>query len=154
MRIGKFNGRRLVVRRTNEEWLLKGCLEKAKLSGIPRIWCNDGGTVANKYGYPAETEALLTCAFPDGRWLQILTRIPANKATYSGVASACCRFAEAPDIHPCFDERYGRDKKDAARAAFIAWAQELIPVTPATDPTAVMIETSTITDPVAIQLAS
>ena len=47
-----------------------------------------GGTVANCYGYPAKTDAVIAVAWSDGRVLVMAKRISANKATLSGALSS------------------------------------------------------------------
>lgn len=51
-----------------------------------RAW--HGGGVANKYGYPAETEAMVAVASPTGRVAVWWSRLPANKVTTFGAAFA------------------------------------------------------------------
>lgn len=80
---------RLKVRRVDEvrvgEAARKRSLEK-------RVWCvelDHGGSVANKYGYPASTECALALSDPNGLTVVWLSRAPANKITMRGAAEAC-----------------------------------------------------------------
>lgn len=54
-----------------------------------------GGSVANRYGYPAETEAVAVAAWVDGSVVRVAAgaaRLPANKVTCTGA------FAAAMDL--------------------------------------------------------
>ena len=113
--------RRLVVRRVDEEATAKRALMLAHDIGGPAIITRHGGTVANKYGYPATTEAVTAVAWPDGRvWCSEVVRIPANKATLGGViARTVGEFAR-----PVRDCRLSDATTAAAREKVIAFAAE------------------------------
>jgi len=91
--------------------------------GQPVVVTTTGGSVANKYGYPAETDAVLCVAFPDGRAILWATRIAANKSTLSGAAGAAAPRALGA-VWQLFD---GRCKigLDEIRATAIAAAERL-----------------------------
>lgn len=81
--------------------------ERAARTGRPAIHVSHGGSVANAYRYPAETEGRVEVAFPDGGAVTWLTTLPANKVTLSGVLSSC-----ALDHRAC-DARYSATNRDA-----------------------------------------
>lgn len=101
-----FQKPRLRVRKIDESFIITNAIKDSKRKNIPVIHVRHGGTVANKYGYPAETECLMVVAFPCGDYCAYSSRIPANKATYSGVARAC--YGE--DAKYIFDNRVSDEK--------------------------------------------
>lgn len=89
----------MVARRVNEDRVLLNAIRKAGRGGYGSAAAN-GGTVANAYRYPADTEAVAAWALIEGGKVyaqRICRRIPANKATLS--------FAG-----PEFDGRFGAAK--------------------------------------------
>ena len=98
------NPTRLRVRKIDEHALAR----EARTEGFAVA---HGGTVCNSYGYRAETEAGVAYRLADGTVRVFITRIPANKATLSGV----CR-AIASEYDDCVaewliawaDDRYSR----------------------------------------------
>lgn len=90
---------RLRVRRVDEQLIAELALTRAVEKRRPIIRADHGGGVANGYGYRAETETLVTVAFPDGRVVQWHGRAPANKVT----------LTFAGDL---FDKRCGEDRKN------------------------------------------
>lgn len=109
-------GRRLRVRRVNEGWLASYVADRAAKRGEPCVSVRHGGTVANKYGYPAETEAVLAVALDAETVVVWARRIPANKATLSGAAG---RFSAL------FDGRTSKATKRETRERLIAEACKL-----------------------------
>ena len=106
---------RLRVRRVDENFELQRAIESARSSRYPVIRCVHGGTVANWYGYPAETECIVTIAWPDGRvWQSGIERIPANKATLAGAFRACMGEGVL------FDSRYSPARKQEVRNRILA----------------------------------
>lgn len=86
-------------------------LAKAKELGRPVIIAQHGGSVANSYGYPAETEGQVVVAFPEGVAVRWYCTLSANKVTLSGVLSTCGLD------HRLFDRRCSeRSKADARRS--------------------------------------
>jgi hypothetical protein len=86
--------------------------------------CSHGGAVANAYRYPAGTDAVFAVAVParDGEVIVAVfaERIPANKATLAGAATA----AFGGMARPIFDDRYGDEARRAARIAVRAAVEE------------------------------
>lgn len=104
-----FGKQRLRVRRVNERAFAESAAEQARALGRIVIRVIHGGGVANRYGYPAETEAALVVAMPSGHAALWCARVPANKVTSRGAAEAC--LAGAGDI---FDSRTGAARTEAA----------------------------------------
>lgn len=85
-----FPARRLVVRKIrNLEAKAAAVLATARKHGTIQVCVYCGGSVANKYGYPAETEGAVVIAHPDGRVLVRVRRLPANKVTDAGIVRVC-----------------------------------------------------------------
>ena len=61
-------------------------LDGFKLDDDKRVTAMHGGTVANAYKYPADTDAVLIIRLEDGREVVAASRIPANQATHVGAA--------------------------------------------------------------------
>jgi len=107
----QFSGRRLRARRVDEEafaYSVRGrALEEDR-------WIADvihGGSVANAYGYSAETECVLAISDPNGIVVYWTGRASANKVTYRGAAEAC-----VPGAGDLFDERIkSSERKELAR---------------------------------------
>ncbi len=103
---------RLRVRRINEQSFAASSIANA----TPGKWAADtrtGGSVANKYGYPADTEGALAVVTPEGHCVVWIARLPANKVTSRGAAAACVK--SAGDI---FDSRVTSKERRSA-----AWTQ-------------------------------
>jgi hypothetical protein len=94
-------------------------LARAKASGKPAIRVAHGGSVPDSYNYPAETEACLVVAWPDGSSVTYMGTLPANKVTLSGVVGATIGVGRA-----LFDARYNAASKAAARRAIIEQAEQ------------------------------
>lgn len=115
-----FIGPRLRVRRVDT--CLDGLATRARDEHRWLFETRDGGTVANKYGYPAETEVLLAVVAPDGRIAAWGGRASANKA---GARSAALHaLARMPFLGPhhgdpvdYFDGRVGSERRDAGENA-------------------------------------
>ena len=88
---------------------MDAALEKKRVA----IRAAHGGSVANSYGYKAETETLVTVAFPLGYVVQWHDRANANKVT----------FAWAGDL---FDKRCGKARKKTSRQDWITKALQAI----------------------------
>lgn len=115
---GFFVGRRLYVRRVNEQALAERTLEVAvtRPSGTA-IRVTDGGGVANNYGYPAETECVVAVAIDAETVVLYGGRRAANKVTSCGAAGV----AGASDL---FDGRISDEaRKRAVRQSVIARAR-------------------------------
>jgi hypothetical protein len=108
---------RCIVRRINEQEFIREALSRAKEKNQPSIRVAHGGSVSNKYSYPAKTEALTVVAFPNGSFWARVTKIPANKVTLSGVLYANTRLREL------FDDRFGKAKKEECRKKVIEFAK-------------------------------
>jgi len=112
---------RLRVRRVDEVHHVEVALEKAAQSGKVAFSIGHGGDVANRYGYPAETEGCLAVAFPSGEVEAWVVRVPANKVTLTGV----CR-----KVTGLRGPWHGGDSKEASRRRFVelqAWAESQSP---------------------------
>ena len=123
-----FTGSRLRVRRVDTDKLVASAIAQAAFEGKPRVDVEHGGEVANSYGYRAETEAALVVAFPDGSHVLWTARVPANKVTWAGAASACCPVAR--DLYdgrcPKGSVRESNSRKfTIAAAAAVAELQDL-----------------------------
>jgi hypothetical protein len=105
------------VRRINEQEFIREALSRAKEKNKPSIRVAHGGGVANKYSYPANTEALTVVAFPNGSFWARVTKIPANKVTLSGVLYANTR------LRGLFDDRFGSPKQEECRKKVIELAK-------------------------------
>ncbi len=99
---------RLRVRRVNEHALAAETRQKAIRTGSWAIRCRHGGSVANAYKYPADTEAVLAVSNPAGLTVVWMARLPANKVTLAGSANACLSGSRA-----LFDKRYGEAAAEA-----------------------------------------
>jgi len=84
-----FAGRRLIERRVNEKGFANDTAALAKHFNSWQIRVTHGGSVANAYGYPAITEAVLAVSDPYGNCVYWTSRLPANKVTDRGAANAC-----------------------------------------------------------------
>jgi len=84
-----FEGRRLRVRRVPEEDIAELVAERALAEGRWVYRVEDGGDVANGYGYPAETECVLAVGSPEGIAVYWTGRAPANKITDRKAAESC-----------------------------------------------------------------
>ena len=94
-----------------------------------KVYANHGGTVANKYSYPARTSAVLAIeCIEDGKVVVLGAQIPGNKATRAGAAAACLAGALGTgwvdDARWLWDSR-SQKRKDKAWFA-IARAYETI----------------------------
>jgi len=116
--------RRLRVRRVNEESLARYVAAEARKDDTWVVDVRHGGTVANAYGYPAETECALAVASPAGLVIVWLARASANATTERGAAEAC--LLGAGDL---WDGRVKREeRKDAAWELIKATFAEEMPV--------------------------
>lgn len=77
---------RLRVRRVNETALADAA---RSTDGKWHIKVRNGGSVANSYGYRADTEAALAVSDPHGTVVVWVARLSANKVTARGSAEAC-----------------------------------------------------------------
>lgn len=108
---------RLRARVVDGDWEAKYTAKLAGQSNGPKIRIIHGGSVANAYNYPAETESLVIVAFPSGRVACWATQLPANKVTDSGILARCL----GDWARPIDDGRYREDnpKRLAARARLV-----------------------------------
>lgn len=99
-----------------------GAIARTRGTAVPGIDVDHGGTVANKYGYPADTECVLAIADAQLRLVYVWAgKIPANKATLSG---ALRELGPAElELRPIYDRRFaaGGARELAAREAALAW---------------------------------
>src|SRR5262249_6939413 len=104
------NAIRLRARRVDENKIASRTLARAIESDYPAISADHGGSVANAYRYPAETETLVTVAFPDGRVVQWHSRASANKVTYAWAGALFDRRVKtgAPAEYACIGAWLGR----------------------------------------------
>lgn len=113
-------GRRLRTRRLDEKKIAGHRAASARLFDEVIIDVTHGGAVSGRYGHEAETEALVTVAFPNGDVVQFGDRLNASKATRSGVLAAC--IGEVARAH--VDPRFGQHAKDRAKQAIIDAAEQ------------------------------
>jgi len=99
--IKPFGRNRLRARRVNEELVARWAAEEATQHGIWHLELDHGGTVANNYGYAAETEWAVAISDPEGNVKLWCGRIAANKVTKGGVVAQV-----HPSLRPLFDGRY------------------------------------------------
>jgi len=116
--------RRLRARRVNEAAILEETIAAARTRQRPIVCVNDGGWVANSYGYPADTEAVMTAALPCGAsWQSPIARLPANKVTAAGAAAATLprglRERLGEDWINPWDERYREARRQQCRQRLI-----------------------------------
>ena len=79
-----------------------------------KVYARHGGTVANKYGYPSRTSAVLAISCIDDDTTVVMgSQIPANKATQAGAAEAClCSALASPEIPRwVYDARWLWDRR-------------------------------------------
>ena len=117
-----FEGRRLRVRRVDENWLAERVAERATEIDDWVFEVEHGGAVANCYGFPAETECALAVSDPFGVVVLWTARAPANKVTERGAAEAC--VSGAGDL---FDKRVGSERKSLARDLLVQRHRFLVP---------------------------
>ncbi len=111
---------RIRVRCIDVEALATHLVRLAITKGGPVCDADHGGSVANSYGYAAQTEGAVLVAFPSGQVAVWAAQLPANKVTLSGVASATAGYAY------CWDGRVGDAKREAAKAALYHHAAHLL----------------------------
>jgi hypothetical protein len=111
----KKDGRRLRERRVNEKWVADHRQGAAVLFGETMIDVTHGGAVSGRYGHAAETEGLVTVAFPNGDVVQFGARLNASNATRSGVLAACV----GEQARAYVDPRFGESQKERARLHII-----------------------------------
>ena len=107
------HSRRLQVRRVDAESLGLEALKEANEKGKTIIKVAHGGGVANKYGYPAETEGAVAVAYPTGEHWVGFARLPANKVTYGGV------FEKVTGRRGLFDDRFSQEAQAKVRKEFL-----------------------------------
>ena len=115
---------RLRVRRVEEHSLAEHTLARARKHNRVAVSVRHGGSVANSYGYPAETEGAVAIAAPDGRVWVGVERLPANKVTLSGVVSAVLG-GQSP-WRARFDDRYSVETWEIARPHALREAAALL----------------------------
>lgn len=126
VRVDGFVGTRRRVRRIDEDTIAEVTAMTCVSRGEDYITADHGGSVANKYGYPAQTECAITVALRAERMvLQWCDRAPANKVTYSGVARACLG-SMCPHASDIWDGRTNEETTQAGRAALFAFARQQI----------------------------
>ena len=108
---------RLRVRRVSEASLAGEAVQKAKESKRAWIMVDNGGSVANKYGYPADTEGVVSVGFPDGSSWTKVVRLPANKVSSSGV------FRTVYGETGLFDRRFSKCKKEQVKKEFLDYVR-------------------------------
>jgi hypothetical protein len=118
----KKNGRRLRTRRIDEKEEAKQAALAANFLQEIVYLVNHGGSVSGKYGHPAETEGLVTVAFPNGYIYQRGARLSASNPTKSGVIAACLGDWARPVVDPRYDDA----KKKIAKCALVAAATEAL----------------------------
>ena len=98
-----------------------------------RVYARHGGTVANKYGYPARTSAVLAIECVDcGTTVVMGAQSPANKATRAGAAAACLAKAlgtgwvGAKDGRWLWDKRASRQERKDKAWFTLARAHEIL----------------------------
>jgi hypothetical protein len=106
-------GRRLIVRRVDEMALAEKALSTALARHDLYVTVAHGGSVANNYGYPAETEGALAIATPN-LCVVYVNRLPANKVTEAGVSERCI-----PGARPLFDLRFGKGPQREGALALV-----------------------------------
>lgn len=110
-------GRRLRVRRVDEDAVAARAVERCIERGKPFIACSHGGDVCNGYGYQAETEAVLAVALDPVTVVIWAQRLNANKVTLSGAAGSYGYL---------FDGRTSDETKRGVRERLIADALRVI----------------------------
>lgn len=114
-----FSDTRLRTRRVDEMGVCQGAVLRAQETGEPYCSCVHGGGVANAYGYPAETEAVVAVGFSDGVCVYACRRTSANKVTDAGAADAAWGGA----ARHVWDRRVKEDLKAEMRRALVLEAQ-------------------------------
>jgi hypothetical protein len=115
-----YTGRRLKERRVHETGFATWAQIHAKEN--PVIEIDHGGDVAGSYGYPAQTEAIVTVAFPNGDVVQWGCRLRANAVTHGGILATCLgNWARAFG-----DDRFGEARREEVRELIIEVAREII----------------------------
>lgn len=111
---------RLKVRRVDENQATQEALQLAKETGKAQVHISHGGSVANSYRYPAETEGCVVIAFPTGSFLCRVERLPANKVSDSGV------FAKITGYRGYADLRFSADAAFEAKMSAILAAEKIL----------------------------
>lgn len=129
--IGSVPRPRLRVRRVDEREAMRSCVAAAIAKpGHVSAAVHHGGSVANSYGWPAETEAVVTLAVVVDGWLWLAMdsgRLPANKVTRYGVASMSPVTAPYADIWHGWSVRRRRamQSRDCDLSSAMAYAAEM-----------------------------
>lgn len=113
-----YTGRRLKERRVDENCPVR--IFRNRPPKEPFIQIAHGGDVAGSYGYPAQTEAIVTVAFPNGDVVQWGCRLRANGVTHGGILAACL----GEWARPFGDDRFGEARRQEARELIITAARE------------------------------
>jgi len=113
-----YTGKRLLVRRVYEDRLARSLHKRSPAD--PIIVVTHGGDVQGAYGYPAETEAIVTVAFPSGDVVQWGCRLRANGVTHGGILAECL----GDWARPYADGRYSETMCEKARELIIKSARE------------------------------
>lgn len=81
------------------------------------FYCNNGGSVAKSYNYPAETETLVAIAGPTGDVVAWWGRTSAKGVTARSAAASALGLNERPCGYPVdwWDRRIGMPRKEAAK---------------------------------------
>jgi hypothetical protein len=108
---------RLRVRRVNELAITEEAIHMAKESKRAWVVVNNGGSVANRYGYPADTEGVVAVGFPNGNSWTKVVRLPANKVSSSGV------FNEVYGERGLFDRRFSEAKQNQMKKEFLDYVR-------------------------------
>lgn len=113
--IENFDGRRLRARRVDEDACLIRAVTVAVRDSDYGVAADCGGSVANSYGYPAETELVLCAAFVRGNKIHAVRRVGRKSASGARNSSAG-RLDEV--IQPFVDDRFKvtEEREDALRA--------------------------------------
>ena len=107
---------RLRVRRVNEFAIIKEAIKKASELKCAYIVVNNGGSVSNNYGYPADTEGVICVGFMNGdSWTKVV-RLPANKVSHSGVFNKVWKRG-------LFDRRFSSNKMEQVKREFLAYVR-------------------------------
>lgn len=106
---GQFLKPRLRVRKVDEYGQSLKTAVRSVLNDEICVSVKHGGTVANAYGYSAETEGAIAIAH-NGIVKLWFCRLRANGTTLSGVCNQCI-----PSLRPLFDDRCKEATKELAR---------------------------------------
>lgn len=117
---------RIRVRRVPTDWHAERAAEQAAENDGRGISVGHGGSVANCYGYYADTEGCVAVAVTIDGELHVAiyaNQLAANKVTHSGVLARCL----GEYARPCADERFSAQRKaEAEKMVYLLARKDIV----------------------------